>query len=334
MGTWNQWLRQPRNILLRRILFQVHLWVGVGLGLYIIMISVTGSILVYRRDLTTALTIHPVHVTPTAHRLTNDELGAILQRSYPGFNLEEVSIPRVRGRAILDESVEVRLRRKNKIIERLADPYTGADLGITERPIVTFIIWVGDLHDDLLGGPTGRLVNGVGAIFATLLGFTGAILWWPGIKNWRRGLTIDWKRKRYAFNWSLHNAVGIWMLAFVVLWGISGIYFSFPKPFNAIVDFLEPLNDSSSQLRAGDTFLFWLAQLHFGRFPGYTIKAIWTVLGLAPAVLAATGGLMWWFRVVRRRPQRIEQCQTVAVAAPDVNVTADSSFGGKHSVVS
>lgn len=329
MSTWNRWLRQPQTLLWRRILFQVHLWVGVGLGLYILMISVTGSILVYRRDLTTALTIRPVHVAPLAHRLTRDELGAILQRGYPGFAVDDVSIPRNRGRAMMDESVEVRLRNGNKTIERMVDPYTGTDLGITERPVVTFIIWVGDLHDDLLGGPTGRLINGVGAIFATLLACTGAILWWPGIRNWRRGLTIDWKRKRYAFNWSLHNAIGFWMLAFVLLWGISGIYFSFPKPFNAIVDFFEPLSDSSAQTRAGDTFLFWLAQLHFGRFPGYTIKAIWTLLGLAPAVLAVTGGLMWWYRVILKKPQRMERTEPAVVSAHDVQ--ADRSFSGKAS---
>jgi uncharacterized iron-regulated membrane protein len=48
-------LRQPHSLLLRKILFQVHLWVGASLGLYIVMISVSGSILVYRRELSAAL---------------------------------------------------------------------------------------------------------------------------------------------------------------------------------------------------------------------------------------------------------------------------------------
>jgi len=36
---------------LRRALFQVHLWSGIGLGLYVFFISVTGSVLVYRNEL-------------------------------------------------------------------------------------------------------------------------------------------------------------------------------------------------------------------------------------------------------------------------------------------
>ena len=37
--------------MVRRALFQIHLWTGIGIGLYILMISVTGSVLVYRNEL-------------------------------------------------------------------------------------------------------------------------------------------------------------------------------------------------------------------------------------------------------------------------------------------
>ena len=40
-----QWARQPQNVWLRRALFQVHLWTGLAIGLYIVMLSVTGSVL-------------------------------------------------------------------------------------------------------------------------------------------------------------------------------------------------------------------------------------------------------------------------------------------------
>ena len=38
----------------------MHLWTGIGLGLYIIMISVTGSVLVYRNELNVAATPAPI----------------------------------------------------------------------------------------------------------------------------------------------------------------------------------------------------------------------------------------------------------------------------------
>jgi uncharacterized iron-regulated membrane protein len=32
-------------------LFQIHLWTGLALGLYVVMLSITGSALVYRNEL-------------------------------------------------------------------------------------------------------------------------------------------------------------------------------------------------------------------------------------------------------------------------------------------
>jgi len=47
MGFW----KQPQKTWVRRAMFQIHLWTGVATGLYIIFISVTGRIVVFRRDL-------------------------------------------------------------------------------------------------------------------------------------------------------------------------------------------------------------------------------------------------------------------------------------------
>ena len=45
-------LRQPQNVWVRRAIFQVHLWTGIGVGLYVLVISITGSAIVYRREIT------------------------------------------------------------------------------------------------------------------------------------------------------------------------------------------------------------------------------------------------------------------------------------------
>src|ERR1044071_5739841 len=46
-----QWISNPRTVILRKAIFQVHLWSGIGVGLYVLLISITGSILVYRNEL-------------------------------------------------------------------------------------------------------------------------------------------------------------------------------------------------------------------------------------------------------------------------------------------
>jgi len=294
MSAWEKWKKRPQNVWLRKALFQVHLWTGVGLGLYILLMSVTGSALIFRRELARSLAREPRVAAGPGARMSEDELKQVAQRAYPEYEVTRVSL-----RKNPDQAAEVLLERRGEKLQRLFNPYTGADLGDSIRFGFRFVLWLVDLHDNLLVGQTGRLINAAGGIFTLLLGLTGAIIWWPGIETWRRSFSFRWKSNPKGFNWTLHSALGFWTFAFFFMWAISGIYLSIPSKFNAAVDFLEPLNESRRSLRFGDQVLYWLAQAHFGRFAGVPVKIIWTVVGLTPAALFFTGALMWWKRVLK-----------------------------------
>jgi uncharacterized iron-regulated membrane protein len=297
MSSWEKLLNRPQSLWLRKALFQVHLWTGIGIGLYVLLMSVSGAVLVYRRELAKAFSHEPRIIVGPGPRMSVDELKQAAKRAYP-----EYEATRVYERKKPDQPVEIWLERGEKAgekrLQRLFNPYSGADLGDTLQPGFRFILWLADLHDNLLSDRTGRRGNAIGAVLTTLLCLTGAIIWWPGIKNWRGSLTIHWKENRKGYNWALHSALGFWSIAFIFMWGISGIYLCIPETFNAVVDILEPVRDSSRTARFGDQVLFWLARLHFGRFAGLPVEIIWTVLGLAPAALFVTGTLMWWNRVL------------------------------------
>jgi uncharacterized iron-regulated membrane protein len=294
MSAWEKWKRRPQNVWLRRALFQVHLWTGIGLGLYVLLMSVTGSALVFRREMVKSLAREPSVAAGPGARMTEDELQRVAKRAYPDYE-----VTRVWQRKNPDQAVEIWMERRGKRLQRLFNPYTGADLGDSLRFGFRFVLWLADLHDNLLLAQTGRLINAAGGIFTMLLVLTGAIIWWPGTGAWRRSLSFRWKTNPKGMNWTLHSALGFWTFAFIFMWAISGIYLSIPTTFNAAVDFLEPLNVSSRSLRFGDRVLYWLAQAHFGRFAGVPVKIIWTVMGLVPSALFVTGLLMWWKRVLK-----------------------------------
>jgi uncharacterized iron-regulated membrane protein len=212
MTAWQTWLDHPEKSRVRNVLFQVHFWVGAVIAAYIFVMSVSGSLIVYRNELS--------------------------------------------GRV----SVE----------------------------------WLVNLHENWLAGSTGHWVNGVGAICLILLCLTGAVIWWPGTKYWRRSLIVDWSAHFPRINWDLHSALGFWFFGFVAVWGLSGLYFSFPQPFNALF-LLDPAD------RFTDTGLFWLSQLHFGRF-GWFTEAVWTLVGLVPAILAFTGVFICCRRLIYKKP--------------------------------
>jgi uncharacterized iron-regulated membrane protein len=212
MTAWRQWLQHPEKSSVRHAFFQIHLWVGVAAGAYVLLMSISGSMIVYRNE---------------------------MARRFP-------------------------------------------------------IEWIVNLHENLLSGTTGRLVNGIGAICVTSLCVTGAIIWWPGIKNWRRALTVNRRAPFARIIWDLHSALGFWCFVFILVWGISGIYFSFPQFFNPLF-LLDPADHVTDQV------LFGLSQLHFGRF-GWFTQALWSLLGLVPAILAFTGVFICCRRVIYKKP--------------------------------
>jgi uncharacterized iron-regulated membrane protein len=203
MSAWQQWLQHPERCWVRKALVRIHLWVGIGVGLYVVLMSTTGSIIVFRNELS---------------------------------------------------------------------PSVGVE-------------WLVKLHSNLLSSSTGRLLNGVGSFCVTMLCLTGAVIWWPGIKNWRRSLKVSFGSRFARFNWDIHSALGFWCFLFVLMWGISGIYFSFPEAFYVPASLFDPADKYT------DSVLLALSQLHFGRF-GWYGEVLWAVLGLVPAFLAFTGAFV------------------------------------------
>jgi uncharacterized iron-regulated membrane protein len=285
--------RQPQGIWARKALFQVHLWTGIGVGLYILTISVTGSAIVFRRELAKIL-LPATKVAPSGRRMSAEELTAAVRKANPRFEVTRLLPP-----GGPDRAVEIWMTRGGRRRERLFDPYTGKDLGDALPYEPRLVVWLVEFHDNLLGGRTGRLVNGVGALFLTVLCITGAVIWWPGTDRWLRSMLVHSKVGWRRFNWDLHSALGFWMFAFVGMWAISGIYLAFPEPFTNLVDFLQPFDPASLTPRFGDEALAWLARIHFGRAWGPWVKTVWVILGLMPAVLFVTGAVMWWNRVLR-----------------------------------
>jgi uncharacterized iron-regulated membrane protein len=212
MTAWQQWLQHPERFWVRKALFQIHLWVGVGVGLYVALMSATGSIIVFRNELSR------------------------------WFNVE----------------------------------------------------WLVRLHENLLLGEKGRLANGIGAIGVTTVCLTGAIIWWPGLKNWRRSLRVSWGSRFARVNWDTHSALGFWCFLFILMWGISGLYFSFPQAFYVPASWVDPADKYTEPI------LYGLSQLHFGRFGWYT-EALWAALGLVPAFLAFTGVFVCCHRMIYHR---------------------------------
>ncbi len=285
MKIWSEWVSNPQRVWLRRALFQIHLWSGIALGLYVVVISLSGSAAVFNSELYTAFLPPPRVVLVAGTRMSRAELKAVAQKAYPGASISRVAIP---GNPQFAATITLGVGANAP--QLLFNPYTGAELG-NARPLgLRMVSFFSQLHMNLLMDYQGRLVNGVGGFLVTALTLTGMIIWWPGIRRWRDSLTVRWNTNFKHLNWSLHNAIGFWTSALVLMWAATGAYLVFPKPFDAIIRVFCGHPISLGRMPHS---------IHVGDFGGWPVKALWVLLGLVPPGLFVTGFIMWWHRVLQ-----------------------------------
>jgi uncharacterized iron-regulated membrane protein len=317
------WWRMPQRTWLRKAVFQVHLWAGIALGLYIAVVCVSGSAVVFRNDIYEALS-DKLKVKVQGEPLNYGQLSQLLATRYPGYVLRDVK-PGRDG----EEASEVRLSRNGSQMERLVNPYTGADLGPGIYRWFRLFRWLGDLHGRLLLGSDGMTINAIGGGLTAALAVTGLVIWWPGVGRWRRALIVrggvGWKR----LNFDLHSAVGFWTFALLFMWGMTGFYFVYPQVFRDTVNYFTPVNPPRlpqvqrppgsppasatfnlprrrRPLTLGGKILRGFSLAHYGNFAGWKTKALWMLLGLTPVLLYFSALVMWWNRVLSPALRRMK----------------------------
>ncbi len=194
MTAWQRWLQAPYTLRFRRILFQGHLWTGIGLGLYVLMISLSGSAIVLRPQFSRWFTPNQVASTEGVE-LTGVALDARIAEVYADYEVRMV-VPSTRaGRATY-----VALQKDGEEeITRFFDQFAGTDLGSTFPWPVATMEWLAQLHDELLMAREGRQLNGYGGILFLGMVVSGLILWGQGSRRWREGLLIRRGNPRWFY---------------------------------------------------------------------------------------------------------------------------------------
>ncbi|HLG99130.1 MAG TPA: PepSY-associated TM helix domain-containing protein [Bryobacteraceae bacterium] len=235
MNIAQTFVRRPRRLAIRRLNFVIHLWAGILLAVYLVVIGATGSILVLRSEIESLCGLKQwqnIHANPPYADIAT--VVANLQEKYPRSHIVSVMTPSA------GQSTFVAVLQSRRQFRVACDPRTGAILGeFSRKP--NWLDFVRELHETLLIRRNGRVLNGVGAAFLLLLNATGLVIWWPGIRTWRRALVVDLKRGWRRINFDLHSAAGFWTLAIVSFWAVTGIYFAWPRQTFLFVNSFSPV---------------------------------------------------------------------------------------------
>jgi len=222
--------------LLRKVIFWCHLFTGVCAGIVVLVMSVTGVLLAYERQLTAWAdqSGYPAAPhSPAATRLPVETLLARARQTRPSAAPSAFTL-----RADPSAPAEVAFGRESTVF---LNPYTGEVLGEGSKRARAFFRTVTDWHRWL--GAQGdnraaaRAVTGACNLGFLFLVSSGFYLWWP--RNWtRRQLrSVTWFRRGLRgrsrdFNW--HNVVGFWCCVPLFVVVLSAVVISYTWASNLV----------------------------------------------------------------------------------------------------
>jgi len=218
----------------RKILFWLHLCTGVVAGIVVLIMSVTGVLLMYEKQMT-AWADRSYRVTPPSSGATRLPVEALL-----GKVREQRSALPSTFTLRSDPAAPAALGFGRESIVYI-NPYTGETLGEGAKGIRTFFHVVTDWHRWL--GAHGesrsiaRAVTGACNLGFLFLVVSGFYIWWPKQWTWPQLRNVTWFRrglpgKARDFNW--HNVIGFWSAVPLFIVVLSATVISYPWASNLV----------------------------------------------------------------------------------------------------
>jgi len=202
----------------RKLLVSVHRWIGLILGLWLVLVAVTGSLMAWRGEINAweMQKRYPI-VKPFAGAQVIPLSQAVLalKKAYPLLtdrDLAQVTVP-----TATQPFYSVAQGRGARRLNFVVDPYTGT----VHRPInprSLFMGTVNQLHTRLLSGFRGYVANGTLAIVGVLLLLSGIYIWWPtGTATLRQRLTVKRGVSLNRTFYELHNVLGVYVFPILLI---------------------------------------------------------------------------------------------------------------------
>jgi uncharacterized iron-regulated membrane protein len=238
----------PRRRVVRAVVRQLHLWVGLASGLVLAVVGATGSLYVFQPELSRLLSADVLETRGEAPLFETDQALARYVEAETGGRVESLQWPQ-------RERATYQFKLFGDETWYYLDQTTGAITDGGEGYGDPFFAFVLDLHTTLTMGEVGRWITAVASLLlALVLISSGIFLWWPRKRaQLRRSLTIQRGLSNKRLNYDLHNVGGFWFSLPLFLAAVTGAAFLFYDEVQWVVDtvtFSEPAPPSIWEDRA------------------------------------------------------------------------------------
>ncbi|MEH2405957.1 PepSY-associated TM helix domain-containing protein [Nostoc sp.] len=210
---------------LRSIVFYLHRYIGFFVGLLLIVVGLTGSLLVFEQDFDHFMISQQYeHITPQQVQLSPESVVNTIEAKYPArgdFHLFRIYLPDTPSSPYVGQLSSTDVQRK----EVFVNPYTGKIIGerITDKTLIGLTL---NLHYSLMAGQTGTAIVGIAAFLMCVLTITGLVLW-PGWRKLIAGFKIKFDAHPKRVNFDIHKVAGIITVVFLFFTGFTGFCWNF-----------------------------------------------------------------------------------------------------------
>jgi uncharacterized iron-regulated membrane protein len=229
---------------MRKLLLKIHLVLALVCGVFIVIMGLSGSILVFRTDL--ERTFLPAVTAPAVSTGSAAlDLGTLLDRyraSHPGAIVRSIALPAPGTR---DAIILVTAGGSDPGRVYL-DPATGRELG-RRTSDSDWIARLTNLHHTLFAD--GHSFTGLIGAALSIMCLTGIITWWPGRNALPRSPAFRFRRSGRLGARDLHHLFGFWSFVLLFVLAFTGTVFTWRDAYNRVAAGISGRDRAPAQIK-------------------------------------------------------------------------------------
>lgn len=201
-----------------RTIWRWHFYAGLFCIPFVLWLSVTGSIYLFKPQIDAWLDRPYDHLTATGPRASAAAQVEAALAAVPGSNLHDYQLPQT-----AHDAVQILVGRKATEYRVYVNPYTLQVMHVINEDH-RFTQRIFYLHGELLMGDMGSYIVETAASWAIIMILTGLFLWWPRAAGGLGGVLYPRLRQGGRLFWrDIHAVTGIWVSLLALCFLLSGL---------------------------------------------------------------------------------------------------------------
>ena len=206
----------------KKVIGQIHLWLGFSSGLVVLFLGITGCILAFEHEIRNVTEPYQFVELENRPYLPPSEIKEIADKNLPDKTIHGVAY------GMPGKSIVASFYSEEYYYLMYINPYSGEVLKTKDMANDFFRIIVNGHFYLWLPAEIGQPIVATATLIFVIMMITGIILWWPKNKAARKQrFNVKWNAKWRRVNYDIHNVFGFYMTWVAILLALTGLVWGF-----------------------------------------------------------------------------------------------------------